>query len=71
MRRGRRGELHPRVALVATEPAEVHRFDTADTAFDAGEAAGFSLLRLSVPARLSIVAAAAALLWVAVFWALA
>jgi hypothetical protein len=71
MRRGRRGELHPRVALVATAPAEVHELDRAGTAFDAREAAGFSLLRLSVPARLLMVAAAAALLWGAVLWALA
>ena len=32
---------------------------------------GFSLLRLSVPARLAMVAIAAALLWGAVLWALA
>jgi hypothetical protein len=32
--------------------------------------AGVSLLRLSVPARLLLVAAAAALLWIAVLWAL-
>jgi len=31
---------------------------------------GFSLLRLSVPARLTLVAAVAALLWLAVWWAL-
>ena len=33
-------------------------------------ASGFSLLRLSVPARLAIVAVASALLWGAVLWAL-
>jgi hypothetical protein len=32
---------------------------------------GSSLLRISAPARLLIAAAAAALLWAAVFWALA
>jgi hypothetical protein len=32
---------------------------------------GVSLLRLSVPARLAIAAAASLLLWAAVFWALA
>jgi hypothetical protein len=36
----------------------------------AGTGFGFSLLRLSVPARLMIVALAAALLWLAVVWAL-
>ena len=34
-------------------------------------ASGVSLLRLSVPARLVIVAVASALLWGAVLWALA
>jgi hypothetical protein len=38
--------------------------------FDAGGMSGFSLMRLSVPARLIIVALAAALLWTAVLWAL-
>ncbi|WP_158008119.1 hypothetical protein [Methyloceanibacter superfactus] len=33
-------------------------------------ARGVSLLRLSVPARLAIVAAAVCLLWLAVYWAL-
>jgi hypothetical protein len=33
-------------------------------------ATGVSLLRLSVPARLLVVAFAAALLWIAVIWAL-
>jgi hypothetical protein len=32
---------------------------------------GLSLLRLSVPARLAMVAIASALLWAAVLWALA
>jgi hypothetical protein len=32
---------------------------------------GFSLLRASVPARLLLVACAAALLWLGVLWALA
>lgn len=65
MRAERRGELHRHVALFSSEgavkpstpamhPAESH----------------FSLLRLSVPARLLIVLVAAVLLWTAVVWAL-
>ncbi len=58
---------HRHVALVATaterglcrrSPGSLHP-------------AGWSLLRMSVPARLVMVAAAAALLWLAVAWALA
>ena len=60
----RRGEPHLRVALVATDHAatSMHRPSNA--------VAGFSLLRLSLMERLVIVAAASALLWGAVFWAL-
>ena len=64
-----RGEhRHRHVALVATEPdavGEVERTEVHSTA------SGISLLRLSVPGRLLMVAAAAALLWLAVAWALA
>jgi hypothetical protein len=47
--------------------AELHRHGVG-----ASESAlsGFSLLRLSVPARLLIVALATAMLWSAVLWAL-
>ncbi|MBC8012520.1 MAG: hypothetical protein H7X74_00280 [Methyloceanibacter sp.] len=65
MRSERRGELHRHVALVATER------DATPAVFSLTPAAsGFSLLRLSVPARLLIVAIASALLWGAVLWAL-
>jgi hypothetical protein len=66
MRPERRSEVHRHVALVATGP------DIAPAAHAEKQAAsGFSLLRLSVPARLVLVAIASALLWGAVFWALA
>jgi hypothetical protein len=57
---------HRPVALVATGP-EVAAVAgvTAPT-----HGAGWSLLRMSVPARLVMVAAATALLWLAVAWAL-
>jgi hypothetical protein len=60
----RRGEPHLHVTLVAT--------DHAATSLRRRSAAGarFSLLRLSLVERLVIVAAASALLWGAVFWAL-
>jgi hypothetical protein len=70
MRSERREERHRHVALVATAPDVAplipERTETARL-----QAGGVSLLRLSVPARLLMVAAAAALLWGAVFWALA
>jgi hypothetical protein len=59
-----RGELHRHVALVATED------DRAAPVATHPAAAGVSLLRFSVPARLLIVALAASLLWSAVLWAL-
>jgi hypothetical protein len=71
MRRGRRDARHAHVGLATSATSEVHEFDLADAEFDPIESAGLSLLRLSVPARLLMVAAAAALLWSAVFWALA
>jgi hypothetical protein len=64
-----RGQDHLHVALVATEgePTPVlHAHTAAPRSF----AYGVSLLRLSVPARLLIVAVASALLWGAVLWAL-
>ena len=65
MRSEGRGELHRHVALVATERAAAPAVATPTS-----EASGFSLLRLSVPARLLIVSVASALLWGAVLWAL-
>jgi hypothetical protein len=57
---------HRHVALVATgSEAAAASAVTVPT-----HSAGWSLLRMSVPARLAMVAAAAALLWVAVAWAL-
>ena len=65
-----RGKVHRHVALVAAEgeaaPPHAHT-----TAAPRSPASGISLLRLSVPARLLLVAIASALLWGAVFWALA
>jgi hypothetical protein len=60
-----RGKVHRHVALVATE-----RDAAASRPAPTLAASGFSLLRLSVPARLLIVAVASALLWGAVLWAL-
>ena len=54
------------VALVAAERDVAPSVKT-----PAAAASGFSLARLSVPARLAMVAIAAALLWGAVLWALA
>jgi hypothetical protein len=71
MRRGRREERRRQFALVAGAPAEVHEFDSASMALDAAHISSFSLLRLSLAARLVMVAAAGVLLWSAVFWALA
>jgi hypothetical protein len=65
-----RGKAHRHVALVNDEGVgsagtpHVHVHATAHAS-----ANGFSLLRLSVPARLLIVAVASALLWAAVLWA--
>ena len=63
-----RGKAHRHVALVAAEgeAAAPHA-----VAAPQPLANGISLLRLSVPARLLLVAIASALLWGAVFWALA
>jgi hypothetical protein len=67
MRSERRGELHPHVTLVSVAH-DAPPLAAAAAVRSAG--AGASLLRLSVPARLLIVAAAAVLLWIAVLWAL-
>ena len=63
-----RGKAHRHVALVATqgEAAPPHA-----AAVPRPLARGISLLRLSLLGRLLIVAIASALLWGAVFWALA
>lgn len=70
MRGEQRGELHRHVTLVGTasELPAIKADMTAGAAEMAGR--GLSMLRLSVPARLAMVAAAAALLWTAVLWAL-
>lgn len=57
---------HRHVALAATAREIATAAAVAAPAHDAG----WSLLRMSVPTRLAMVAAAAALLWVAVTWAL-
>ena len=59
-----RGKVHRHVALVAEGDASV------EVPARTPAASGFSLLRLSVPGRLAIVAIASALLWGAVLWAL-
>jgi hypothetical protein len=61
----RRGKVHRHVALVAEHETAPSVHVHADTA------SGFSLLRLSMPARLAMAAIASALLWGAVLWALA
>jgi hypothetical protein len=65
-----RGKAHRHVALVAAED-EAEASHTHAVAAPRPPANGISLLRLSVPTRLLIVAIASALLWGAVFWALA
>jgi hypothetical protein len=64
------GKVHRHVALVATKGAEAAPRAHA-VAAPRPLANGISLLRLSVPARLAMVAIAVALLWGAVLWALA
>ncbi len=71
MRTGRREERHRHVALVAATSPRISEFDRVDAEFNSPQITGFSLLRLSLSARFLMVAAAAALLWGAVFWALA
>ena len=69
MRSERQGGLHRHVALVATE-GDATPVNHAHAAAPRLLASEVSLLRLSVPARLLIVAVASALLWGAVLWAL-
>jgi hypothetical protein len=69
MRSEQQGGLHRHVALVATEGDATPALH-AHAAAPRSLASGVSLLRLSVPARLLIVAIASALLWGAVLWAL-
>ena len=68
-------ERHRHVALVATAtdtvPIISDEMATARRQASGSPAGDLSLLRASVPARLLMVAATAALLWGAVFWALA
>jgi hypothetical protein len=75
MRSERREERHRHVALVAAAsdvaPIIPDRTENAKLQATGLPASGLSLLRASVPARLVMVAAAAALLWGAVLWALA
>ena len=70
MRPERRGELHRHGALVATEHDAAPVVPAQAPAAPRLPASGFSLLRLSLPARLLIVSVASALLWGAVLWAL-
>ena len=71
MRAERREKRHRHVALVATATAPVTVAEKIDAEFNRPAISGISLLRLSVPARLFIVAVTSALLWGAVLWALA
>ncbi|HEU4476569.1 MAG TPA: hypothetical protein VFR71_07750 [Methyloceanibacter sp.] len=66
----RQGKAHRHAVLVAEARTEAVQLARRHAGFDHGVIPGFSLLRLSVPARLAIVAAAAAVLWLAVLWAL-
>ena len=70
MRSERRGELHRHVALAVTERDATPAVPAQTPAAPRLPASGFSLLRLSLTARLLIVSAASALLWGAVLWAL-
>jgi hypothetical protein len=63
-------ERHGRVALVSAKTSGLAPMVAARTERPL-PASGFSLLRASVQARLVMAAAAAALLWAAVLWALA
>jgi hypothetical protein len=70
MRSEQHGGLHLHVALVATEGDATPVVHARSAAAPRSLAHGVSLLRLSVPVRLLIVAVASALLWGAVLWAL-
>ena len=67
--RSERGELHLHVGRAATGGDAKPRGATASPARSA-TASRLSLLRLSLAARLLIVACVSVLLWSAVFWAL-
>jgi hypothetical protein len=65
--------LKRRSARVAFAPADVAAAageERAGTAIHSRAAPALSLLRMSVPGRLAIVAVVAAFLWAAVIWAL-
>jgi hypothetical protein len=61
-----RGKVHRHVALVAADREAAPAVRVSSSA-----PSGFSLLRLSIGARLAMMAIASALLWGAVLWALA
>ncbi|MGZ8416623.1 MAG: hypothetical protein ACXWVQ_06500 [Methyloceanibacter sp.] len=65
-----RGKVHRHVELAATEGDETMPVPHAHAVASIERANRISLLRLSVPARLLIVAIASVLLWGAVLWAL-
>jgi uncharacterized protein involved in exopolysaccharide biosynthesis len=71
MRTGRQEERRRQFALVAAAPTDVSEVDRAGAGLEPAHISGFSLLGLSLTARLAMVAVAAVLLWSAVFWALA
>jgi hypothetical protein len=71
MRTGRREEGRRPFALVAAAPADVSEVERAGAELGPTHISSFSLLGLSLTARLVMVAVAAMLLWSAVFWALA
>jgi len=70
MQTGRGEERHRHVALTAA-PTIDNELRSSGAATELVHSSSFSLLRLSLLARLLLVAVAAALLWSAVFWALA
>ena len=70
MRPERRSERYRPVVLAAADVAGAKELAKLHAGFHADAARGFSLLRLSAPARLVLVAIASALLWGAVLWAL-
>ncbi len=71
MRTGRREERRRQFALVAAAPTDVSEVDRAGAELEPTHILSFSLIGLSLIARLAMVAVAAVLLWSAVFWALA
>ena len=66
----RQGKAHRHAVLAVEDRTEAVQLAPSHAGFHERATPGFSLLRLSVPVRLLIVAAAAALLWLAVLWAL-